>query len=99
MGITAPFTEGGFKRILADEPLKVSQIKHRAILEVTKNGTVAAATTAFDFGLRFHGSGEAEVLNINKPFLFFLRDKVQKTILFAGRYGGPDDATKKLQNC
>jgi len=99
MDVTAPFTEGGFERILADEPLKVSQIKHRAILEVTKNGTVAAATTAIEIGVRFGDFGEAEVLNINKPFLFFLRDKVQKTILFAGRYGGPDDATKKLQNC
>ena len=99
MGVHGPFSEGGFDRILADEDLKVSQIKHRAIIEVTKDGTVGAAATAIEFVPLFGAFGAPQVIDINKPFLFFLRDKTQKTILFAGKFGGLDEATKAKQSC
>lgn len=89
MNIEAPFSEGGFEKILADEPLKVSQILHRAIIEVTKDGTVGAAATAIEFVPLFADFGAPEVITINKPFIFFLQDRIQKTIIFAGKFGGP----------
>ena len=37
LGINAAFDEGEFTNIIEDNPLKVSQIKHRATIEVTWN--------------------------------------------------------------
>ena len=90
MGITAPFEEGGFTKILADEALKVDQIAHRSIIEVTKNGTVGAASTAISFVPLMSGPSTDEELVIDKPFLFYVHDKIQKTILFAGRFSNPN---------
>lgn len=90
MGITAPFDQGGFLRILEGEPLKVSKINHRATVEVTKEGTVGAAATAIEFVRLFADLDEGTELTIDKPFLFYLRDTVEKTIIFAGKYANPN---------
>ena len=89
MGINAAFDDGGFDNIVQDAPIKVNDIKHRALIEVTKDGTVGAAATAIEL-VTFSGNFQVpEEVLINKPFLFFVRDMYQKSILFAGKFSQP----------
>ena len=84
---------GEFTKIIEDNPLKVSQIKHRATFEVTKDGTAGAAGAASAIelvGLSAVRDVPKEI-NINKPFLFFVRDKELKAILLAGKFSNPRD--------
>lgn len=89
IGINAAFDEGGFDRIIDDDKFKVGQIKHRATIEVTKDGTVGAAATSIEI-VRFSASVAPKEILINKPFLFFVHDKAQRVILFAGKYTNPN---------
>ena len=46
MGVTGVFNRGEFGRISSSgAPLKVDKVKHKAIVEVDKEGTVGAAAT------------------------------------------------------
>ena len=81
MGLTGAFKDGQFDNILPSEPLRVSKIKHRAIVEVTKDGTVAATASAIEV---------PELITVDKPFLFYIRDKTFKTILYAGKISNPN---------
>ncbi len=47
MGVSAAFDQGEFGRISMDpnDPLTVGEAKHKAVVEVTKEGTVGAAAT------------------------------------------------------
>ena len=90
MGVKGAFDEGGFENIVLNEPLKVSAVKHRATVEVTRDGTVGAAASAIEI-VSFSASLAApKVIDIDKPFLFFIRDTKLKAVLFAGKYTNPD---------
>ena len=89
MGITSAFEQGDFEGIVFDEPIKLSDVKHRAKIEVTQDGTSGAAATAIElvsFAATFDVPKE---INIDRPFLFYIRDTKQKAILFAGKYSNP----------
>jgi serpin B len=90
MGVNGAFDEGGFENIVLDEPLKVSAVKHRATVEVTRDGTVGAAASAIEIVSFSANLDLPKVININKPFMFFIRDTKLKAILFAGKYTNPD---------
>ena len=83
---------GQFERAVEvgkEGPLKVSKIKHKATVEVTKDGTVGAAATAIEL-VSFSASIEQpDVITIDKPFLFLIRDTFSKVILFAGKVTNP----------
>jgi serine protease inhibitor len=91
LGINAAFDEGEFTNIIEDNPLKVSQIKHRATIEVTKDGTVGTAASSIELVGLSAALDVPKNININKPFLFFVRDKELKAILFAGKFSNPPD--------
>ena len=89
LGIKDAFDKGDFDGIIKDESLKASNIKHRAAIEVTKEGTVAVAASAID--LVPLSAGFSNTIDIKKPFLFFIRDVELNMILFAGKYSDPND--------
>ena len=60
--------------------------KHRAMVEVTKDGTEGAAASAIEVVPLTANLQLPKIINIDKPFLFFVRDTVLKTLLFAGKY-------------
>ena len=91
LGINAAFDEGEFTNIIEDNPLKVSQIKHRATIEVTKDGTVGAAASSIELVGLSAALDVPKNININKPFLFFVRDKELKAIVLAGKFSNPPD--------
>ena len=65
--------------------LAISQIKHKAFVEVNEEGTEAAAATAGDM----QSLSIDPTFRANHPFLFFIRDNQTGTILFIGRVIDP----------
>lgn len=88
--IDAPFDDGEFDRIIQDEPLRVGKVKHRATIEVTKDGTVGAAASSIELVALSASLSLPKTVDINKPFLFFVRDTDLNAIVFAGKYADPD---------
>lgn len=71
-----------------EQGLTLGDAVHRARIEVTEEGTTAAAATAL---LTFRSSRPTEpaVFNANHPFVYMIYNKPNQTILFAGIYRVP----------
>lgn len=69
-------------------PLFVSDVLHQAFVSVDEKGTEAAAATAV---IMKAGAAPAQpvTLDVNRPFLFFVRDIPTNTVLFVGRVVDP----------
>ena len=78
-GITGPGSEPG--------TIWISQIKHKAILEVNEEGSEAAAATAIEFATL--SIPMTIPFLVDHPFLFFLVDRTTQAILFMGRVTDP----------
>jgi len=73
--------------------LFVSEVLHRAVVEVNEEGTEAAAATAvvMDF-FCLNIASEEYKFRADRPFLFFIQHKVTRSILFLGRLVKPPPA-------
>lgn len=101
--MTKTFMESGLKRMFdykladfsgikaAEAPnLYVEQVVHRCIINVDRLGTEAAAATAEMF--RFSGGatfGGENLVEVNRPFLFYLVDRSTDAILMQGCINDP----------
>ncbi len=75
--------------ITTDEKLFIQQVVHQANLDVDEEGVTAAAVTV---ALGLGGAGEPPPhvdFKVDKPFLYFIRDRQSGTILFMGRVTDP----------
>ncbi|GAB1864140.1 Antithrombin-III [Camponotus japonicus] len=61
---------------------------HRARIEVTEEGTTAAAATAI-FTFRSSRPTEPAIFNANHPFVYLIYDKHDRTVLFTGIFRSP----------
>lgn len=77
-----------FSAMTKDERLFISFIIHQANITVDEIGTEAAAATAVGMG-RTSAPFEPVSLEIDRPFLFALRDNPTGAVLFLGRVGDP----------
>jgi serpin B len=68
--------------------LRISQIKHKAFVEVNEEGTEAAAVTAVEMVTKSIME-HPEAFRVDRPFLFLIRDHASGTILFMGRMVDP----------
>ncbi|KAM4906280.1 uncharacterized protein FYW23_001052 [Sylvia borin] len=66
--------------------LFLSEVVHKAFVEVNEEGTEAAAATA---GIAMLCMVIEENFNADHPFLFFIRHNPTQSILFMGRYASP----------
>ncbi len=66
-------------------PLEISKVIHQSFLEINEEGTEAAAATAI--GVMY--TSIPATTQINKPFLFFIRERNSNTILFSGKLVDP----------
>ncbi|KAJ6640748.1 Serine protease inhibitor 42Dd [Pseudolycoriella hygida] len=83
LGITKMFTGSkDFSDLLeTDEKLLVSDVVHKALIEIDEEGSEAAAATSSKIVLL----SMPPVFLANHPFMFFLRDTETNTIIFSGR--------------
>jgi len=69
-------------------PLAISGVVHRAVIDVTEEGTEAAAATAVSM-VAASMAPPAEPFVVDRPFLFYIVDDATGAILFEGRISDP----------
>jgi serpin B len=77
-----------FSGMTTQEPLYISGVVHQANISVDEKGTEAAAATAVVVGT-MSAPTDVVTLNVNRPFLFALRDLQTGAILFLGQITDP----------
>eukprot|EP01061_Rhynchopus_euleeides_P030072 TRINITY_DN4995_c0_g2_i1.p1 TRINITY_DN4995_c0_g2~~TRINITY_DN4995_c0_g2_i1.p1 ORF type:complete len:395 (+),score=140.73 TRINITY_DN4995_c0_g2_i1:68-1186(+) len=82
-GLPSLTTEGSLLRVSDDPSVVVSQVIHRAVVEVNEEGTEAAAATAVLF-LRRSRPAPVPEFRCDRPFLFAVYDTQMRFPLFAG---------------
>ncbi|HTK73708.1 MAG TPA: serpin family protein [Gemmataceae bacterium] len=74
---------------LVGERLSLTRVAHRAFVEVTEEGTVAAAVSGIGGNLPAPVPPPPVDFRADRPFLFLIRDLKHGTILFLGRLTNP----------
>ena len=77
-----------FTGITRAEPLFISQVRHKAFVEVNEEGTEAAAATGVVMTTR-SAPALPQVFRADHPFVFLIRDVATGTVLFMGRVTDP----------
>ncbi|KAH7970872.1 hypothetical protein HPB49_016278 [Dermacentor silvarum] len=88
LGLKSAFgNSANFSGISSRNDLAVSDVKHKAMVEVSEEGTVAAAVTSVRIvrkSARSAGPRPPIPFRVEHPFVFFIWDKVSKQALFIG---------------
>ncbi|KAH6941695.1 hypothetical protein HPB50_022687 [Hyalomma asiaticum] len=88
LGLESAFgKDADLSGISARNNLEVSDVKHKAMVEVSEEGTVAAAVTAVRVSLKSARGGAVfppTPFRVEHPFAFFIWDKVGKQAFFMG---------------
>ncbi len=88
LGMPVAFTGAAdFSGINARESLYLQAVLHTAFIAVAEKGTEAAAATAVVVGRASLPQGLN--VQVDRPFLFFVRDEPTGAILFMGRVSDP----------
>ncbi|HUI94332.1 MAG TPA: serpin family protein [Xanthobacteraceae bacterium] len=69
-------------------PFYIGEVVHRAVIDVTEEGTEAAAATAVAM-MAASMPSRIEQLAVDRPFLFYITDEATGAILFQGRISDP----------
>jgi serpin B len=89
LGMPAAFSsEADFSGIDGTRQLAISDVIHQAFVAVDEKGTEAAAATAVVAPPPSIPQVEVE-LNLDRPFLFLIRDAPTGAVLFMGRLADP----------
>lgn len=92
MGAELAFSDyADFSGITTETALKISEVVHKAFVEVNEEGTEAAAATAVGM-MRLTSVRmlpPPKTFTADHPFLFFIRDRATNTILFSGHVTNP----------
>ncbi len=72
----------------ARAPLAIDAVVHRAVIDVTEEGTEAAAATAVAM-VAASMPAHIEPFAVDRPFLFYIVDDATGAVLFAGRISDP----------
>lgn len=87
LGMTEAFDpdKADFTGMASERPGYISEVTHKAFVDVNEEGTEAAAATAVGITL----TSAPRPFRADRPFLFFIRDAKHGTILFMGRVEKP----------
>lgn len=89
MGMPIAFSNtANFSRMSRSNDLKVDEIFHKAFVEVSEEGTEAAAATAVVIVLK--SISLTVDFFANRPFIFIIRENTDGNILFMGRVTNPN---------
>ena len=86
MGIAFDPDNADFSNI-SDRDLFISFVLHQTFIETNEEGTEAAAATVV--GISVTSVPMTNVININRPFLYFIRETTTGTIVFMGQVTDP----------
>src|SRR5262249_8635257 len=90
MGMPLAFTsKADFSGMAGAGGLSLSDVIHRAYVDVNEKGTEAAAATAVIVGRSAAPGGPVVTFRADHPFLFIVRDQRTGCILFLGRVKDP----------
>jgi serpin B len=90
MGMPLCFTDqADFTGMAKIKDLKISEVLHKAFVDVNEEGTEAAAATAVVMGSRGRRPQPPPRFRADHPFLFLIRDRSTGAILFMGRLVDP----------
>jgi serpin B len=91
MGMPLAFSDqADFSGISVDEALKISEVVHKAFVDVNEEGTEAAAATGIAIAPTSAVSPEEPpTFRADHPFVFFIRDNRTGAVLFLGRVVNP----------
>lgn len=86
MGIETAYTPAAdFKGISAMGPLSLGTVKQKCFIDVTEEGTEAAAVTSAQLRLTAASPRPVTRMTVDRPFLFFIADSQTDNILFVGK--------------
>lgn len=86
MGLKTAFTAAAdFKGISQMGPLVLNQVKQKCYIDVSEKGTEAAAVTSIGVRLTAVRPDTVVTMNVDRPYLFFISDRTNGNILFAGK--------------
>lgn len=84
-----------FTKLYAPGGVFISKVLHKSFLEINEEGTEAAAATIVEITFTSAEGGSHQItMNINRPFLFLIRDRVSNSILFVGKITYPGSGTE-----
>ncbi|MDR1035373.1 MAG: serpin family protein [Deltaproteobacteria bacterium] len=90
LGLAPAFGGGAdFSGMTGDRSLKISDVLHRAFVDVTEEGTEAAAASAAVITRALPAFEPPKVFKADRPFVFLIRDRESGAILFMGRVTDP----------
>ena len=70
-------------------PVWIDDVVHQAFIKVDESGTEAAAATAVPMVLESAPIPITKIFRADRPFIFFIYDKISGVILFLGRMAEP----------
>jgi len=82
MGMARAFEDRDEFRNMANSDLYISRVLHDTAIEVTEEGTVAAAATIVEMTEKAMFNS---IFNANRPFIYIIREKSTGVILFIGK--------------
>jgi len=96
LGVTEAFDtrRANFSEITDKEGLAVTNIFHKALIEVDEEGSEAAALTGIILDIRT--ARVPQVITVDRPFLFYIYDKEHDIPLFMGRIIDPSNGAAEL---
>jgi len=78
-----------FSQMTGKNDLFISDVIHKAFVDVNEEGTEAAAATAVMMAAAAEEMSEPKVFKADHPFIFLIRDNCSGSILFIGRLSKP----------
>lgn len=89
MGMGLAFTpDADLTRIADVSDLHISEVRHKAFVDVNESGTEAAAVTSVGVGVTSVGPTHP-VMRLDRPFAFIIYEESTGTMIFAGKVAEP----------
>jgi serpin B len=89
MGMGIAFTDAADFSNISDLGLLINEVTHQAFIETNEEGTEAAAATVVDIGVTSIGPDTPLLIDVNHPFIYFIRETTTNTIMFMGKVTDP----------
>ncbi len=80
---------GDFSGIAEGPDLTISEVLHKAMIDVNEHGTEAAAATMIPAGAAAAEPEPPVEIHVDRPFIFLIHDRGTESILFMGRVMDP----------